>query len=201
MDLMSLILSCSFQVFDEELIKGIALAQSDGRAYYVRPYGAPRGRAYRGAAQALGDIEHRVETDRGAYIGLMGIPMEAATKYDMGPKELLDACKNIAVGSDMLTEFKDQCEADGEADRLACVLDRYAVMTEQEPDNFTYTVLYGGLSRPHEHERLSGREVTRGEGVFWESNSIGGQQNSLFFDVDVGTNDPFSAMKTAKDLE
>lgn len=200
MDLMTIILSCSFHTLNDNLVESIALAESDGLPRYVRPFGAADGTEYRTDAHALRAINRLIDSRQGVYVGLMGIPIESATKYDAGPKQLLDPCVNLSVASSILSELKDNCTSDRVPEPITCALDRYAVMTEQEP-SFTESILQGALTPSYEDgATLPSDKVAAGARVFWESNSTAEQHNNIFFDVAIGSTDDNSSVKTAKDL-
>jgi len=201
MDLMSIILACAFPVVNDHFVQSIAMAQSGGIAHYVRAYGEETGMPFESVGNALRAANRMLSAPNGgAYVGLMGVPVHAAAKYDIGVKALLDPCTNVRIGTAILTDLEAQCKAEGSDESVTCILDRYAVMTEQDPAVFTETVLYGAIQTPNEDGTFPGPEVAQGDRVFWESNSTKAHQNSLFFDVDIGTTSADSRVKTAKDL-
>ncbi|MCP4388160.1 MAG: lytic transglycosylase domain-containing protein [Gammaproteobacteria bacterium] len=202
MDLMTLVLSCAFPVVNDRFVESIAMVQSGGEAHYVRPYGELTGIKFSSTGQAGSAIDRIIERPQGgAYVGLMGVPVAAAAKYEVGPKALLDPCTNIRVGSAILTDIEAQCKAEGREESATCILARYAVMTEQEPGVFVETVLYGAIEQLNEDGSFPGPQAAEGDRVFWESNSTRSRQNVLFFDVDLGETDAESKVKTARDLD
>lgn len=201
MDLMTLILSCAFHTLNDDVIQSIALIESNALNHYVRPSGALNGVEYRNKDLALGAIQRLVDTRQGAFVGLMGVPIEAAAKYDIAPVELLNPCTNITVATAILREMEDRCEADGAKESFTCALDKYAVLTEMSPETFIETVLYGAIKTPDKDGVLPTHDDAIGDRIFWETNSHEGASNRLFFDIDIGQKGGGSGVKTARDLE
>ncbi len=201
MDLITLILSCSFHTLNDDLIESIALVESGGNENYVRLYGEFDGVAFRTKAQAQRAIERIGRSRKDAYVGLMGVPTSVAKQYEVMPTDLLDACTNISTASAILSGFEEECMAEGDGEPVICTLNRYAMMTQQDPELFIEAALFGAISTPDENGKFPNHNEAVSGRVFWETNSTKEENNSLFFNVDVGQSGTETGVRTAKDLD
>lgn len=200
MDLVTLILSCSFATIDDSLIASAAMRESGGSPYHVRAYGRTEGIDYKDEARALEAIARVVDRTKGAYVGLMGVPITVAADYELTAKQLLEPCNNIKVATAMLADFHAQCKADSAPDMTGCALSHYGKATGIEGDYFAEDVILGAIAKTDpdddstDAERVSDR-------ILFQKDAPKKDGQSLFFDLDMDTVTEHSKTKIAKELE
>jgi hypothetical protein len=109
MDLLALILACSLHP-DDALVRTLIDVQSEGNVYFVGDLKTLKSKdGFKSADAALQYAEElRAQGGRPA-VGLLGIPLDWASRYGRAPIELFDACTNIAVGTAAFAEYHERC--------------------------------------------------------------------------------------------
>lgn len=138
MDLLSpLILMCSL-VSDTQLVSALATVASERQAYYVRNKGEWRGMRYPSKAQAkvaIGRLANQV------FVGPLGVPLSITNEGFYSTDQILDPCRNIAVGTEYLKTFLEDCETSGQADPRSCAVKLYGQWIGQPPELFYQKVI------------------------------------------------------------
>jgi len=200
MDLMSLILSCSFASIDDTLVASIAYQESHYAAFYVRPYGALQGIQYPDKDRALQAIARLRGSYEGVYVGVMGVPLDGVAQYESDPETLLEPCHNIAVATAILADLKEECARQESGDPMSCTLRAYGQLTGFDGDDFAEQVLFDGMvAEPGEHA-IDGTDGDTNS-ISFDVNEPGVSSNTLFFDVDLQRLNETSTNQVANDLE
>lgn len=143
MDVLALILACSVYP-DDHLVRAMVDLASQGNVYFVGDLATLMTFDHTGtladAERLVGELEHQGGRP---VVGLMGVPQEWATRFGRSPRDLLDACTNIWVGTAVLAKHMESClaehtvappgpDAPGSRTRVAppeairsCTLDRF----------------------------------------------------------------------------
>jgi hypothetical protein len=200
MDLMSLILSCSFASIDDTLVASIAYQESHYAAFYVRPYGGLQGIQYPDKDRALQAIARLRGSYEGVYVGVMGVPLDRASQYESDPETLLDPCHNIAVATAILADQKEECARQESGDPMSCTLRAYGQLTGFDGDYFAEHVLFDGLIAEPGEQAIDGADGNTNS-ISFEVNESGVSSNTLFFDVDLQRLNETSTNQVANDLE
>jgi hypothetical protein len=109
MDILAIILACSLHA-DDQLVRTLVDVQSSGNPYFVgdlrtlKTYDSLR--SPEDALRVADDI--RRQGGRPA-VGLLGVPLEWAKRYDRPARTLFDACTNVAVGTAALADYDARC--------------------------------------------------------------------------------------------
>lgn len=199
MDLVGLILSCAFTSIDDSLLHSLALQQSGGTPFYVRAYRRPEGLDYKDATRASEAVERLLERTEGAYVGLMGVPVDTAATYDVGPRELLNACDNVRVASVMLADFRADCDAEEAADVTGCTLIRYGEATGHPGEYFAENVIFGAITTvPDDADKTEAEQVS--DVLVFEEQRGDSAGDSLHFNLDLDDLANNSESKIAEEL-
>lgn len=109
MDILAVILACSLHP-DDSLVRVLIDVQSGGNVYFVGDLATLKSKDTLGSAEAaLRFAEDLREHGGRPAVGLLGIPLEWASRYGRAPRELFDACTNVAVATAALAEYRDRC--------------------------------------------------------------------------------------------
>lgn len=109
MDILAIILACSLHA-DDRLVGTLIDVQSSGNPYFVgdlrtlKTYDSLR--SPEEALRVADDI--RRHGGRPA-VGLLGVPLDWAARYDRPARTLFDACTNIAVGTAAFADYDARC--------------------------------------------------------------------------------------------
>jgi hypothetical protein len=109
MDILAIILACSLHA-DDRLVRTLVDVQSSGNPYFVgdlrtlKTYDSLR--SPEDALRVADDI--RRHGGRPA-VGLLGVPLDWATRYDRPARALFDACTNVAIGTAALADYDAKC--------------------------------------------------------------------------------------------
>jgi hypothetical protein len=108
-DVLAVILACSLYP-DDALVRALVELQSEGNVYFVGDTSTLQSKdALKSVEDALRVAEGiRAHGGRPA-VGLLGVPLDWAARYERSPRELFDGCTNIAVGTAALAEYHDSC--------------------------------------------------------------------------------------------
>ena len=138
MDLLSpLILMCSL-VSDTQLVSALATVASERQTYYVRNKGEWKGTGYLSKEQAkvaIGRASNQV------FVGPLGVPLAITKEGRYSTDQVLDSCRNVAIGTEYLKAFLEDCETSGEANPRSCAVKLYAQWIGQQPDLFYQQVI------------------------------------------------------------
>jgi len=111
MDILALILACSIHP-DDAFTRVLVDVQSGGNVYFVGDLATLKTvDNLSGAAEGLRVVDELRRNGGRPAVGLLGVPIEWAARFGHQPKDLFDACTNLAVGSAMLSEYQDECTA------------------------------------------------------------------------------------------
>jgi hypothetical protein len=177
MDILSLILGCAFASVDDDVLVAIARKQSALAPYYLRLEGETQGQSYPDEAQAAEAIaKPRAEGQR-LYIGLLGVPSDAAEAYQVTPRALLEPCTNVAIGSDLIAQALAACRRSRSPDPVYCAAQHYGARTGQDPNAFAQAVM---LSAMLERKNSSGFSAE-----FSQKTGEGNGASALFLDVQI----------------
>ena len=145
MDLFTpLLLVCSLMT-DTQLVSAVAVVASDRQLYHVRNKEALRGKGYRtkmDATAAIGRAPGQV------YVGPLGVPLSITKEGRYSPGQILDPCRNIAVGTEYLKTFLEDCENSDQADPRRCAVKLYAQWIGQPPEHFSQQVMRDSSRSP-----------------------------------------------------
>ncbi len=138
MDLFTpLLLVCSL-VTDTRLVSAVAAVVSDRQLYHVRNKEALRGTGYRTKVEATAAIGR---ASGQVYVGPLGVPLSITKEGRYSTGQILDPCRNIAVGTEYLQTFLEDCESSGQSDSRRCAVKLYAQWIGQSPEYFSQQVL------------------------------------------------------------
>ena len=109
MDILAIILACSLHP-DDQLVRALIDVQSGGNVYFVGDLATLQ------TKDSLGSVEEalRVADDIRQHggrpaVGLLGVPLDWASRYGRSPADFFDACTNIAIGTAGLSEYAAGC--------------------------------------------------------------------------------------------
>jgi hypothetical protein len=109
MDVLALILACSLHP-DDALVRTLVDVQSSGNVYFVGDLATLKTNDnLTSAADALRAAEEIGSHGGRPAVGLLGIPLDWAARFGRNPRDLFDACTNIAIGTAMLSSFDAVC--------------------------------------------------------------------------------------------
>ncbi|MGB0909202.1 MAG: hypothetical protein ACPGYT_02475 [Nitrospirales bacterium] len=155
MDLLSpLILMCSL-VSDTQLVSALATVASERQVYYVRNKGEWKGTSYLSKKQvkvAIGRASTQV------FVGPLGVPLAITKEGRYSIDQVLDSCRNVAIGTEYLKVFLEDCETSGEANPRRCGVKLYAQWIGQQPDLFYQQVIKADFRKKSPTDKaLAGR--------------------------------------------
>jgi hypothetical protein len=111
-DVLAIILACSLHP-DDALVRTLVDVQSEGNVYFVGDLKTLKSKDSLTSADAALRYAEGLRGQGGRpAVGLLGVPLDWASRYGRAPIELFDACTNIAVGTAALAEYQDHCSAD-----------------------------------------------------------------------------------------
>jgi hypothetical protein len=139
MDVVTLILACSLYP-DDALVRALISVQSQDNPYFVGDLATLKtSDRLTSTEAAMVEADAISRKDGRPAVGLLGIPIDWARRFDREPRELFDPCTNIAIGTAMLSEFEAECIHSKPSSRLrdhpdhncsnkprSCVLRKYA---------------------------------------------------------------------------
>ena len=117
MDILTAILACSLYA-DDGLVRAIVQSTSLSNPYAVLDVAQeesiddpppPLPRTVEDALTRLNEIRERGGTP---LVGLMQVPPEWAVLFGREPRDLLDPCINLSIGTARLSEFDRECAAE-----------------------------------------------------------------------------------------
>lgn len=109
MDLLAIILACSLHP-DDALVRTLVDVQSGGTVLFVGDLATlTMNDSLPTTAAALRFVAQIRRRGGRPAVGLLGIPLEWASRYGLGEADLFDACVNISVGTAALSEYYDRC--------------------------------------------------------------------------------------------
>jgi len=108
MDLLAVILACSLYP-DDNLVRVLVGVQSSGNVYFVGDLATLKSKDTLGSADAALRFAEELRAHGGRPVGLLGIPLEWASRYGRAPRDLFDACINVAVATAAMAEYQDRC--------------------------------------------------------------------------------------------
>ena len=112
MDVLAIILACSLHP-DDALVRTLVDVQSEGNVYFVGDLKTLKSKDWLKSADAALQYADELRSQGGRpAVGLLGIPLDWASRYGRTPIELFDACTNIAVGTAAFAEYQSRCSAD-----------------------------------------------------------------------------------------
>jgi hypothetical protein len=118
-DVLALILACSLHP-DDVLVRTLVDVQSQGNVYFVGDLATLKTHDnLTSAADALRAAEDIASHGGRPAVGLLGIPVDWAARFGRSPRDLFDACTNIAIGTAMFSEFDAACSPRPPAPRRA----------------------------------------------------------------------------------
>jgi hypothetical protein len=108
-DILAIILACSLHP-DDALVRTLVDVQSGDTVLFVGDLSTlTMNDGLRTAADALRFVEQVRRRGGRPAVGLLGIPLDWASRYGLREADLFDACTNIAVGTAALSEYYDRC--------------------------------------------------------------------------------------------
>lgn len=111
MDVLAIILACSLH-HDDALVRALVEVQSQGNVYFVGDLATLKTKdSLASAEEALRFAEELRRHGGRPAVGLLGIPLDWAGRYERSPIELFDACTNVAVATAAFAEYQDRCAA------------------------------------------------------------------------------------------
>ena len=108
MDVLAVILACSLYP-DDNLVRVLVEVQSSGNVYFVGDLTTLKSKDTLGSADAALRFAEELRAHGGRPVGLLGIPLEWASRYGRAPRDLFDACINVAVATAAMAEYEDRC--------------------------------------------------------------------------------------------
>jgi hypothetical protein len=109
MDVVTLILACSLYP-DDSLVRALISVQSQDNPYFVGDLATLKtSDRLTSPDAAMVETEAISRREGRPAVGLLGIPVAWARRFDKETRELFDPCTNIAVGTAMLSEFEAEC--------------------------------------------------------------------------------------------
>lgn len=139
MDILAIILACSLHA-DDQLVRTLVDVQSSGNPYFVGDLRTLKTYdSLRSTEDALRVAEDIRRNGGRPAVGLLGVPLDWATRYDRPVRMLFDACTNVAVATAALADYDARCSGRGRthldprdrrpsgyARRRYCVVRRFA---------------------------------------------------------------------------
>jgi hypothetical protein len=117
MDILALILACSLHP-DDALVRTLVDVQSGGNVYFVGDLADLQTRdGLTSAEAALKVVEEIARKGGRPAVGLLGVPIAWGARYGRSPRDLLDACTNIAIGTAALSEYEAACSTSHDESR------------------------------------------------------------------------------------
>lgn len=109
MDILAIILACSLHP-DDALVRTLVDVQSGDTVLFVGDLSTlTMNDGLRTTADALRFVDQVRRRGGRPAVGLLGIPLDWASRYGLQDVDLFDACTNIAVGTAALSEYYDRC--------------------------------------------------------------------------------------------
>lgn len=109
MDILAIVLACSLHP-DDALVRTVIDVQSSGNVYFVGDLKTLKSKDWLKSADAALQYAEELRGQGGRpAVGLLGIPLEWASRYGRAPIELFDACTNVAVATAVFSEYSDRC--------------------------------------------------------------------------------------------
>jgi hypothetical protein len=117
MDLLTIILACSLHP-DDRLVEAFVRKVSDANSLLVGDFVTLETHDdLRSVDEALDLAEELVRKGGRPGLGLMAIPMSWAARFNREPRDLLDGCTNISIGTAMMAAFAAKCDVPTRAGR------------------------------------------------------------------------------------
>jgi hypothetical protein len=111
MDVLAIILACSLHP-DDELVRTLVDVQSNANIYFVGDLATLKTNdSLKSAEGALRFAEDLRQHGGRPAVGLLGVPLEWASRYGRAPIELFDACTNVAVATAAFAAYYDRCSS------------------------------------------------------------------------------------------
>lgn len=117
MDILTIILACSLHP-DDDLVRVLVDVASQKNVFFVGDLKTLN--TYDKAASVAEAEKLVAELLRNSgkpAVGLMGVPLTWAARFNRSEAELFDACTNVAVATAMLSHFEEQCRTEHVARR------------------------------------------------------------------------------------
>lgn len=109
MDVLAVILACSLYP-DDALVRALVEIQSEGNVYFVGDTSTLQSKDGLKSAEDALHVADGIRAHGGRpAVGLLGLPLDWAARYERSPRELFDGCTNIAIGTAALAEYHDSC--------------------------------------------------------------------------------------------
>lgn len=111
MDILAIVLACSLHA-DDQLVRTLVDVQSSGNPYFVGDLRTLKTYdSLRSADEALHVAEEIQRHGGRPAVGLLGVPLDWSARYDRSPREMFDACTNVAIGTAALADYDTRCSA------------------------------------------------------------------------------------------
>jgi len=111
MDILAVVLACSLYP-DDELIRVLAQIQSNDNILFVGDLSTLETNDHLGSREEALRTALAIERRGGVpAVGLLGVPLEWASRFGRERGELFDACTNVAVASATFVEYAEQCSS------------------------------------------------------------------------------------------
>jgi hypothetical protein len=108
-DVLALILACSLHP-DDALVRVLVDVQSSGNIYFVGDLVTLKmNDNLTSADDGLRVAEEFARHGGRPAVGLLGVPLDWAARFGRSPRDLFDACTNIAIGSAVFSEYQAAC--------------------------------------------------------------------------------------------
>ena len=109
MDLLTIILACSLHP-DDQLVEAFIRKVSDANPLFLGDFVTLVTHDDLTSADQVLELAKAISEKGGRPgLGLMAIPISWASRFNRDPKDLLDACTNISIGTAMMASFATEC--------------------------------------------------------------------------------------------
>jgi hypothetical protein len=142
MDVLAIILACSLHP-DDEVVRTLVDIESSGNTYFVGDLATLKTNdSLKSAEEALRFAEDLRRHGGRPAVGLLGVPLEWASRHGRSPIELFDGCTNVSVATAALAEYHRRCDAGrGLPDRRAAPAQRRRRRPAGSAQSFRYCVV------------------------------------------------------------